>query len=194
MKEMDMRRRGRPRVDTGSRPAPDIGSSCPGPKCRPVASLARAKRDSGFSLPYTATPDQRTNIHELPCPSHWTRPRGEKSECTRSSTHSSHYRSTERTVLRARGRNATFLAARSIHLSLVNETQRIRCATHSYQRYSWTSRTDEFTRAVLREAADRLETAFPYERTLDVRPYIKMASPPAWHPLAKPQPISRTLR
>lgn len=70
MKEMDMRRRGRPRVDTGSRPAPDIGSSCPGPKCRPVASLARAKRDSGFSLPYTATPDQRTNIHELPCPSH----------------------------------------------------------------------------------------------------------------------------
>lgn len=73
--------------------------------------------------------------------------------CTRSSTHSSHYRSTERTVLRARGRNATFLAARSIHLSLVNDTVRIRCATHSYQRCSSTERTNEFTCAAQRKAA-----------------------------------------
>lgn len=66
MKEMGTRGRGRPRVDTGSRPAPDIGSSCPGPKCRPVASLARAKparQQRLFPAAYTATPDPRAPIY-----------------------------------------------------------------------------------------------------------------------------------
>lgn len=51
------RGRGRPRVDTGSRPAPDIGSSCPGPELPevclgPVASVSRAPNDTAAWLAF----------------------------------------------------------------------------------------------------------------------------------------------
>lgn len=192
------RGRGRPRVDTGSRPAPDIGSSCPGPKCRPVACVSRArKRDSGCSLAVDRQPGIGTPMYtSLPWSLAPNGTRGEKSECTRSSTHSSHQR---RNRVTGTGPQRDFPRG-PIDSPVTCQRNApplgIRCATHSYQRYSSTSRTNEFTRAVLSRAADRLETrvSLTSERLLDVRPYIKMASPPAWHPLAKPQPISRTLR
>lgn len=116
------------------------------------------------------------------------------------------------TRARRHGGAATRLSSRarggSIHLSLVNETlggpqaspgyvaPRTRITDNAARELCVPSRRARISTArSLRgpdTAADRLARArFPLDRTLDVRPYIKMASPPAWHPLAKPRPISR---
>lgn len=289
------RGRGRPQADTGSRPAPDIGSSCPVHRSRPVASslfrlflsfsllsffrtlflrlfspsirrprthsLSRSRARNETTTAAAAfpcrtaapgSPARRVTAYNALTGVRARSPRvacKEKSERAVESTsdrirvyaggalttrHGTVRHSTPRygtpqhdTVLlrsaplsvrnkRDEQRRA-FLSRsfspslspsfsrrpRSIHLSLVNETHGIRCATHHASVAARDARLALSRNARIRLRAcptqaggERLAERVSLARgeALDVRPYIKMASRAAWHPLAKPpRPISRTL-